>query len=178
MLAVWAEMNVVLSDENRAEGPRGRIGFAISARMSEALHKAIGKVPEEAWEAYGKPHAEGIRDCAEVSFVPGEKAGTIEGVHDVLKNELAAGVMPSKYFGTNAAWLRLAVIAHNVLTALKRLALPAELLTVRPKRLRFLIFNTPGRLVHHARRLVLRLATTAARLAEWLEAMRLLLLRV
>jgi hypothetical protein len=282
MLAVWAEMNVVLSDEfrdgnvcaqmapltvakkafaalpetvttyyyrgdsachesdlinwlrdeNRAEGPRGRIGFAISARMSEALHKAIGKVPEEAWEAYGKPHAEEIRECAEVSFVPGEKsehkdtqplryiairirqrqeslfadgskvkhfavltnirewragrliewhrekAGTIEGVHDVLKNELAAGVMPSKYFGTNAAWLRLAVIAHNVLTALKRLALPAELLTARPKRLRFLIFNTPGRLVHHARRLVLRLATTAARLAEWLEAMRLLPLRV
>ena len=221
-----------LRDENRAEGPRGRIGFAISARMSEALHKAIGKVPEEAWEAYGKPHAEEIRECAEVSFVPGEKsehkdtqplryiairirqrqeslfadgskvkhfavltnirewragrliewhrekAGTIEGVHDVLKNELAAGVMPSKYFGTNAAWLRLAVIAHNVLTALKRLALPAELLTARPKRLRFLIFNTPGRLVHHARRLVLRLATTAARLAEWLEALRLLPIRV
>ena len=221
-----------LRDENRAEGPRGRIGFAISARMSEALHKAIGKVPEEAWEAYGKPHAEEIRECAEVSFVPGEKsehkdtqplryiairirqrqeslfadgskvkhfavltnirewragrliewhrekAGTIEGVHDVLKNELAAGVMPSKYFGTNAAWLRLAVIAHNVLTALKRLALPAELLTARPKRLRFLIFNTPGRLVRHTRRMVLRLATTAARLAEWLEAMRLLPLRV
>jgi len=221
-----------LRDENRAEGPRGRIGFAISARMSEALHKAIGNVLEEAWEPYGKPHAEEIRECAEVSFVPGEKsehkdtqplryiairirqrqeslfadgskvkhfavltnirewragrliewhrekAGTIEGVHDVLKNELAAGVMPSKYFGTNAAWLRLAVIAHNVLTALKRLALPAELLTARPKRLRFLIFNTPGRLVHHARRLVLRLATTAARLAEWLEALRRLPLRV
>ena len=36
-----------------------------------------------------------------------EKAGTIEAVHDVLKNELSAGVMPSKYFGANAAWLRL-----------------------------------------------------------------------
>jgi hypothetical protein len=107
-----------------------------------------------------------------------EKAGTIEGVHDVLKNELAAGVMPSKYFGANAAWLRLATIAHNVMTALKRLALPAELLTARPKRLRFLIINTPGRLVHHARRMVLRLATTAARLAEWLEAVRLLPIRV
>jgi hypothetical protein len=107
-----------------------------------------------------------------------EKAGTVEAVHDVLKNELAAGVMPSKYFGTNAAWLRLAAISHNVMTALKRLALPAEWLTARPKRLRFLIFNTPGRLVHHARRLVLRLATTAARLAEWLEALRMLPLRV
>lgn len=107
-----------------------------------------------------------------------EKAGSIEALHDVLKNELAAGVMPSKYFGTNAAWLRLAVIAHNVMTALKRLALPAELLTARPKRLRFLIFNTPGRLVYHARRMVLRLATTAERLAEWLEALRLLPIRV
>lgn len=151
--------------------------------MSEALNKAIGQVPEEAWAAYGPPHPVEIRECAEVSFVPGEKsehkdtqplryaairirqrqeslladgskvkhfavvsnirewkasrliewhrekAGTVEAVHDVLKNELAAGVMPSKYFGTNAAWLRLAAIAHNVMTALKRLALPAELLT-------------------------------------------------
>jgi hypothetical protein len=103
-----------------------------------------------------------------------EKAGTVEGVHDVVTNELAGGVMPCKYFGANAAWLRLAVIAHNVMTALKRLALPAELLTARPKRLRFLIFNTPGRLVHHARRTVLRLATSAQRILEWLEAARLL----
>ncbi len=103
-----------------------------------------------------------------------EKAGTIERVHDVMKNELAAGVLPSKYFGANAAWLRLAVIAHNVLTALKRLALPADLLTARPKRLRFLIFNTAGRLVHHARQLSLRLATAAQRIAMCLEAVRLL----
>jgi hypothetical protein len=107
-----------------------------------------------------------------------EKAGTIEGVHDVLKNELAAGVMPSKFFGANAAWLRLAAITHKVMTALKRLALPAEMLTARPKRMRFLIFNTAGRLVRHARRMVLRLATTAARLADWVAAVRLLSIQV
>ncbi len=80
-----------------------------------------------------------------------------------------------------AEWLigtrQLAVIAHNVLTGLKRLALPAELLTARPKRLRFLIFNTAGWLVHHARRIVLRLSTTAARLAEWAEALTRLPIR-
>ena len=103
-----------------------------------------------------------------------EKAGTIEAVHDVLKNELSAGVLPCERFGANAAWLRLAVLTHNVLTALKRLALPAELLQARPKRLRFLFFNTAGRLVHHARRTVLRLATSMQRLAEFLEALRLL----
>ena len=47
-------------------------------------------------------------------------------------------------------------------------------ISARPKRLRFLIFNTPGRLVHHARRTVLRLATTAQRIIDWLEAARLL----
>ncbi len=62
-----------------------------------------------------------------------EKAETIEAVHDVVKNESAGGVMPSKYFGANAAWLRLAVIAHNVLTTPKRIALPAEWLRALPK---------------------------------------------
>lgn len=103
-----------------------------------------------------------------------EKAGTIEGVHDVLKNELAAGVLPCGRFGANAAWLRLAIITHNVLTALKRLALPPELLAARPKRLRFLIFQTAGRLVHHARKVFLRLTARVERLTSWLEAMRLL----
>jgi hypothetical protein len=92
----------------------------------------------------------------------------------MVKNELAAGVMPCKYFGANAAWLRLAVICHNVLTALKRLALPAELLRARPKRLRFLIFNTAGRLVHHARSLMLRLATSLEQIASWRGAFQLL----
>ena len=103
-----------------------------------------------------------------------EKAGTIELVHDVIKNELGGGVLPSKYFGAHAAWLRWAVIAHNALTALKRLALPPELLTARPKRLRFLIFNTPGRLAHHARRLRLRLASMADWIAAYREGLRLL----
>jgi hypothetical protein len=103
-----------------------------------------------------------------------EKAGTIERVHDVLKNDLAAGVLPSKYFGANAAWLRLAVIAYNVLTALKRLALPADLLAARPKRLRFLIFYTAGRLVHHARQMHLRVAQAIERIAAWREVVRLL----
>jgi Transposase DDE domain group 1 len=217
-----------LRDEKREQGPSGHIGFAISARMSEALHTAIQALPESAWEPYGEAHPAEVRECAEVPFVPSEKvekkdsqplryvairirkkqselfedgsrvrhfavlsnrwelkaarliewhrekAGTVEFVHDVIKNDLGGGVLPSKYFGANAAWLRLAVIAHNVLTALKRLALPAELLTARPKRLRFLLFNTPGRLVHHARRLTLRLSALAQWTAVYAEGLRLL----
>lgn len=103
-----------------------------------------------------------------------EKAGSIEAVHDVLKNELGGGVLPSKRFGADAAWFRLAVMTHNVLTGLKRLALPPELLKARPKRLRFLIFTTPGRLVQHARRTVLRIVRSWNRFTNWLPAIRAL----
>jgi len=48
------------------------MGFAISARMSEALHAAILAVPEEAWRLE-KSEAEAERQWAEVPFVPGEK---------------------------------------------------------------------------------------------------------
>ena len=92
----------------------------------------------------------------------------------MIKNELAGGVMPCGRFGANAAWLRLAVLTYNVLTALKRLALPAELIAARPKRLRFLIFCTPGKLVHHARRTLLRLARSWQRFSNWHYALRLL----
>jgi len=87
-----------------------------------------------------------------------EKAGTVEHTHHVLKNELAAAALPSGKFGANAAWFRLNVLTYNLLTALKRLTLPGDLRTARPKRLRFLLFNTVGKVVAHARRTVLRLS--------------------
>jgi len=92
----------------------------------------------------------------------------------VIKNELAGGVMPCGRFGANAAWLRLAVLTYNVLTALKRLALPPELLTARPKRLLFLIFHTPGKLVQLARQRLLRLARGWTRFSNWRHALGLL----
>ena len=67
-------------------------------------------------------------------------------------------MLPCGRLGANAAWLRLAVLTHNVMTALKRIALPEQYLTARPKRLRFLIFNTAGRIIHHARSVLCRIA--------------------
>jgi hypothetical protein len=55
-----------------------------------------------------------LREDGGLAELPGH-----EIVHDVLKNELAAGVLPCGRFGANAAWLRMAVRAHNVMTALK-----------------------------------------------------------
>jgi hypothetical protein len=90
-----------------------------------------------------------------------EKAGTVEQAHHVLKNELAAAALPSGKFGANAAWFRLNTLTDNLLSALKRLALPGDLSEARPKRLRFLVFNTVGKVVQHARRTLLRLTTVA-----------------
>jgi hypothetical protein len=87
-----------------------------------------------------------------------ERCGTVEPAHDVLKNELGGGVLPSYRFGANAAWWQLAVLTHNLLSALKRLALPDAWAPLRPRRLRFLLFHVAGRLVRHGRRLVLRIA--------------------
>lgn len=220
-----------LRNEQRPDGPKGFIGFGISADMSKELKAVVVALPETAWTPYKAPGEalDAQRDWAEVPFVPSEpsehkdakplryvgirirprqgtlfadgsevkyfavvtnrlaldgakllqwhreKAGTIEQVHDIVKNELGGGVLPSKYFGANAAWFRIALLAHNVLVALKRIALPPELLTARPKRLRFQIFMQAGRLVSHARTLTLRLRLGIERLADLVAAWRALL---
>jgi hypothetical protein len=89
------------------------------------------------------------------------KAGTIEHVNHVLKNELAAGVYPSDKFGANAAWLRLQALTLNLLEILKATALEPQYRRARPKRLRFAIFTQFGRVVRHARSQLLRLTTRA-----------------
>jgi hypothetical protein len=218
-----------LRNPERAEGPRGFIGFAVSARMNPVLREEIESVPAEKWQPYSEDSG-AVKECVQVDYFPEEtaanrhreplrtiairirkkqqelfsdgsavkhfavrtnlwdwkpkrllewrreKAGTIEAVHDAVKNELAGGVLPRGRYGANAAWFRLAVISYNVLTAMKRLVLPPDMQTARPKRLRFLIFQQPGKLIHHARKTVLRLARTWNRFSNWKHAMEVLVL--
>jgi len=51
------------------------------------------------------------------------------------------------------------VQTYNLLSGLKRLALPGDLLEARPKQLRFLVFNTVREVIHHAGRSLLRLTS-------------------
>jgi hypothetical protein len=104
-----------------------------------------------------------------------QKAGTVEHVHRVLKDELGAGVMPTGRFGANAAWFRINTLAFNVLTALKRRALPERYRQARPKRLRFELFTVPARLALHQSRLTVRASMNDERTKEVIEARQRLL---
>ena len=80
--------------------------------------------------------------------------------HAVVEQSIAelksAGLahLPSGKFMANAAWLALAVIAHNLGRAVGALAdMPRTTVATLQRRL----FTTPGRLVRTARRLHLRL---------------------
>ena len=95
------------------------------------------------------------------------KAGTIEQVNYILKDELAAGVYPSDKFGANAAWLRLQVLTHNLLELLKATALDPPYRRAQPKRLRFAIFTQFGRVVRHAREQFLRVGTRVLARLLW-----------
>jgi hypothetical protein len=130
-----------LSDPERPDGPKGKIGFTISADMTEPLHAVCAAVEEKDWTLLEERADETVW-CGEVEFTPGnwpkdawplrylvlrirkkqgllfaqgydtkylavvtnregevkdlirwhwEKAGTIEHVHDVTKNEAWGG---------------------------------------------------------------------------------------
>ena len=82
--------------------------------------------------------------------------------HAVVEQTIAelksAGLahLPSGNFMANAAWLALAVMAHNLGRAVGQLAGP-DLQRATAATLRRTVFTVPGRLVHTARRRHLRL---------------------
>jgi hypothetical protein len=94
-----------------------------------------------------------------------ERCGKSEEVHSVMKNDLAGGQLPSGQFGANAAWWALMILAHNVNSAMKRLVLGEAWARKRLKALRFRLIGLPGRVVSHARRLIIRLGAGAEALA-------------
>lgn len=209
-----------LRDADRADGPKGHIGFAVSARTSVDLAAALRAVKEKRWTTYGQDADGTLRQWAEVDFVPGEKsehkntkplryiglrlvkpqgelfadgcahhfhavitnregsggdllnwhrekAGTVEHVHDELKNGLGGGQLPSAKFGANAAWLRIACLAFNCISALRQEWPDESVRTAKAKRLRFAIFNVTGRVSRDRRKLQLRVAASP----EWIRSL-------
>jgi hypothetical protein len=75
-----------------------------------------------------------------------EKAGTVEHVHDEIKNALGGGHMPSQRFAVNAAWFKLALLSYNLASAIKGLCFDPEDRTVRFKKYRLLLVHLAGRM--------------------------------
>ena len=65
---------------------------------------------------------------------------------------------PFQEFKANQAWLEVVLGACDLIAWTQRLCLTGDLAKAEPRRLRYTLFHTPGRLARHARRTVLRLA--------------------
>lgn len=87
-----------------------------------------------------------------------ERCGTIEKTNDVLKNDLGAGVLPCKRFFANSTWYRLNCITYNIISVMKRIALPQSWWSARLKALRFHLLRIAGRVIESGRRIYLRLS--------------------
>lgn len=148
----WAEVAYVPSRsvEKRDLEPYRYLAIRVRSPQgvlfSDGTEVKLFAVVTNDWEMDGRDLLEWHRD----------KAGTVEQSHRVVKDELGAGVYPSGKFGANAAWLRLQVLTANLLVLLKVAALDEEYRHARPKRLRFAIFNHVGKVVHHARQMLMR----------------------
>jgi hypothetical protein len=153
----WAEVPYVPSRASEKKGTTPYRYLAIRVRTPQGLLFGDGTTVKH----FAVVTTDWDIDGRELLAWQRGKAGTIEHVNHILKNELAAGVYPSDKFGANAAWLRLQVLTHNLLELLKQTALDGEYRSARPKRLRFAIFTQFGRVVSHARERFVRLTLQA-----------------
>ena len=159
----WAEINYVPSDGNWSKEfatPRRYLAIRIKPKQGELL--GCGSSVKHVAIVTNRNDPDGGTGLDLIRWQR-QKAGTIEHTHDVLMNELAGWCLPSQKFGANAAWLRMNVMLYNLLSAFKRVGLPEEMHDARPKRLRFLVLNTVGKVVRHARETLLRLGDALAR---------------
>jgi hypothetical protein len=208
-----------LNHPDREQEPGGRIGFAVSARMSQELAQAIAQIRDSQWKTFAQEADGTLRQWAEVDFVPGqagekkdrqplryvglrllkpqgvlfhdgsdrhhhavvtnrkldgaqllqwhrEKAGTVEHVHDEVKNALAGGHMPSQHFAVNAAWFKLALLAYNLASAIKGLCFSPEERTARFKKYRLLLVHLAGRMSRFQCKLRLRFRASPEAIAR------------
>ena len=86
-----------------------------------------------------------------------KRCGKSEEAHSMMKEDFAGGKLPSSAFGENAAWWWIMILAFNLNAAMKRLVLEGSWVSRRMKAIRFSLIGLPGRVVEHARGLIVRL---------------------
>jgi hypothetical protein len=86
-----------------------------------------------------------------------KRCGKSEEAHSIMKEDLAGGKLPSSSFGENAAWWWIMILAFNLNSAMNRLVLEGSWVAKRMKAIRFSLIGLPGRVMSHARGLIIRL---------------------
>jgi len=161
-----AELDYVpaLPSEHKDAQPRRYIGLRLLKPQGELFH-----------DGHDRKHFAVVTNRTErgdrVIEWHREKAGTIEHVHDEMKNALAAATLPSQKFGANAAWFALNAVTYNLLAAIRAAAPDPELRGARVKRLRYCLLQAGARLTRFSRKITLRFAAPRA----WVAMIRRLL---
>jgi hypothetical protein len=80
-------------------------------------------------------------------------------VEDRIRSAKASGLanLPFADFGANDAWLTLVMVAQTLVCWAQALLLSGDLNVAEPKTLRYRLWHTAGRIIHHARRLIVRI---------------------
>ena len=99
-----------------------------------------------------------------------KRCGKSEEAHSVMKEDLAGGKLPSSEFGENAAWWWIMILAFNLNSAMKQLVLQGTWVAQRMKAIRFCLIGLPGRVMSHARGLIVRLVKNHPSLAVLVNA--------
>jgi hypothetical protein len=150
-LRQWADVAFVPGEagENKASKPLRYVGLrllkaqgSLFADGTDRHHHAV--ITNLLWEG------------AKLLNWHREKAGTIEHVHDEIKNALGGGHMPSQHFAVNAAWFKLALLSYNIASAIKGLCFSPEERTARFKKYRLLLVHLAGRMSRFQCKLRLR----------------------
>ena len=95
------------------------------------------------------------------------RCGKSEEVHLILKEELGGGHVASGKFGVEVAWWNISVMSLSLLSLFKRNFLPEESHTYRPKAMRYAFFVMIGKFVKHARKMVMKVYSTAEKVTTW-----------
>lgn len=95
-----------------------------------------------------------------------ERCGKSGEAHGILKNDLAGGHVPGADFGACALWWHLCVLAYNLQRLMTHALFPEERARVRRKRLLATIYPTPAKIVHHGKRIVVRVFGLPGKLIE------------
>ena len=86
------------------------------------------------------------------------KRGQCENLLKELKLGYGMEYLPTGDFAANAVWFGLGVLAYNLGQALKTLGLGGQWRQRQVVTLRWRIYHTPGKLIRHAGRLILKIA--------------------